>query len=199
MRSARFSATSSRERSGPGASPGAGTTNHLVSELLQQITGATWITVHYKGNAPATTDLLGGQVQANFDQVSVALPYIRQGRVRALAITMAKRFPSLPDVPTFEEAGVKGIEAATFTGVLAPVNTPRDIVEAVANHLSQRPDVRHVPIEEARTKMGPYADALALDQKIRSARARALGWHPSLRSVSGNVARLLEEFRNARS
>jgi nucleoside-diphosphate-sugar epimerase len=77
--------------------------------------------------------------------------------------------------------------------------TVNDIVEAVANHLSQRPDVRHVPIEEARTKMGPYADALALDQKIRSARARALGWHSSLRSVSGNVARLLEEFRNARS
>jgi nucleoside-diphosphate-sugar epimerase len=73
-----------------------------------------------------------------------------------------------------------------------------DIVEAVAHHLSQRPDVRHVPIEEARAKLGPYADALALDQRVRSARARALGWHPTLHSVSGNVARLLEEFRNAR-
>jgi nucleoside-diphosphate-sugar epimerase len=73
-----------------------------------------------------------------------------------------------------------------------------DIVEAVANHLSQRPDVRHVPIEEARAKLGPYADALALDQKVRSPRARELGWNPTLRSVSGNVARLFEEFRNAR-
>jgi nucleoside-diphosphate-sugar epimerase len=74
-----------------------------------------------------------------------------------------------------------------------------DIVEAVANHLSQRPDVRYVPIEEARTKMGPYADALALDQRVRGPRARAIGWTPTLRSVSGNVARLLEEYRNARS
>jgi hypothetical protein len=58
-----------------------------------------------------------------------------------------------------------------------------------------RPDVRHVPLKEARAKMGPYADALALDQRIRSPRARALGWSPTLHSVAGNVARLLEEFR----
>lgn len=74
-----------------------------------------------------------------------------------------------------------------------------DIVEAIASHLSQRPDVRHVPLEEARAKMGPYADALALDQRVRSPRARALGWSPTLRSVSGNVARLFEEYRNAHS
>jgi nucleoside-diphosphate-sugar epimerase len=74
-----------------------------------------------------------------------------------------------------------------------PVN---DIVEAIAAHLSQRPDVRHVPLDEARTKMGPYADALALDQRLRGPRARALGWAPTLHSVSGNVARLFEEYRN---
>ena len=73
-----------------------------------------------------------------------------------------------------------------------------DIVEAIARHAKMRPDVRHVPIEEARTKMGPYADALALDQIVRSPRARALGWVPTLHSVAGNVARLLEEFRNTR-
>jgi nucleoside-diphosphate-sugar epimerase len=73
-----------------------------------------------------------------------------------------------------------------------------DIVEAVARHAKSRPDVRHVPLEEARAKMGPYADALALDQIVRSPRARALGWSPTLHSVAGNVARLLEEFRTAR-
>ncbi len=73
-----------------------------------------------------------------------------------------------------------------------------DIVEAVARHAKTRPDVRHVPLEEARAKMGPYADALALDQIVRSPRARALGWSPTLHSVAGNVARLLEEFRTAR-
>jgi nucleoside-diphosphate-sugar epimerase len=74
-----------------------------------------------------------------------------------------------------------------------------DIVAAIAQHAKMPPDVRHMPIEEARKKMGPYADALALDQIVRSPRARALGWAPTLRSVAGSVARLLEEFRTARA
>jgi nucleoside-diphosphate-sugar epimerase len=73
-----------------------------------------------------------------------------------------------------------------------------DIVDAIARHVMIQPDVRHVPIEEARAKMGLFADALALDQIVRSPRARALGWAPTLRSVGGNVARLLEEFRSGR-
>ena len=74
-----------------------------------------------------------------------------------------------------------------------------DIVGAISPYLQVKPDVRHVPIEEARTKMGAYADALALDQVVRSPRARALGWTPSLHSVSGNAARLLEEWRASRN
>lgn len=74
-----------------------------------------------------------------------------------------------------------------------------DLVEAIAPYVPVRPDVRHVPIEEARSKMGAYADALALDQVVRSPRARALGWTPTLHSVSGNAARLLEEWRSARA
>jgi nucleoside-diphosphate-sugar epimerase len=74
-----------------------------------------------------------------------------------------------------------------------------DIVAAISQHAKVPPDVRHMPIEEARKKMGPYADALALDQIVRSPRARALGWAPTLRSVAGSVARLLEEFRTARA
>ena len=73
-----------------------------------------------------------------------------------------------------------------------------DIVDAIAGHAKMRPDVRHVPIEEARAKMGPYADALALDQLVRSPRARALGWAPTLHSVSRNVSRLFEEYRTSR-
>ena len=74
-----------------------------------------------------------------------------------------------------------------------------DIVDSIARHARMKPDVRNMPLEEARTKMGPYADALALDQLVRSPRAKALGWSPSLHSVAGNVARLLEEFRSARA
>jgi hypothetical protein len=73
-----------------------------------------------------------------------------------------------------------------------------DIVASIGPHVAFPPDVRHVPIEEARTKMGPLADALLLDQVVRSPRARALGWSPSLHSVSGNAARLLGEWRAAR-
>jgi nucleoside-diphosphate-sugar epimerase len=73
-----------------------------------------------------------------------------------------------------------------------------EIVEAIARHARMRPDVRHVPIDEARAKLGPYAEALALNQIVRSPRAKALGWSPTLHSVAGNVARLLEEYRNTR-
>jgi nucleoside-diphosphate-sugar epimerase len=73
-----------------------------------------------------------------------------------------------------------------------------DIVDAISGHMRMRPDVRHVPLEEARAKMGAYADALVLNQIVRSPRAHALGWSPTLHSVSGNVARLLEEFRSKR-
>lgn len=74
-----------------------------------------------------------------------------------------------------------------------------DIVEAIAGQVSQRPDIRHMPMAEARKKLGTYADALAMDQKVRSPKARALGWAPSLPGVAGSVARLLEEFRGSRS
>ena len=79
---------------------------------------------------------------------------------------------------------------------LAEVN---EIVAALVDHAPTPPSIRHVPLPEARKKMGPYADALALDQIVRSPRARALGWAPTLRSVAGSVARLLEEFRTARA
>ena len=77
--------------------------------------------------------------------------------------------------------------------------TVNDIIGAISPYLSHRPDVRYVPLEEARSKMGAYADALALDQVVRSRRSRELGWNPSLHSVAGNAARLLEEWRNSRT
>jgi tripartite-type tricarboxylate transporter receptor subunit TctC len=119
------------------ASPGAGTTNHLVSEYLQRESGGKWVTVHYKGNAPATMDLLSGQVQFNFDQLSVSQPFIQQGRTRALAVTSARRVPQLPDVPTLQEAGFKNFEAETFTGILAPAGTPPDVVTRLSSMLQK--------------------------------------------------------------
>lgn len=119
------------------ASPGAGTTNHLLSEMLQRVTDAKWLTVHYKGNAPATNDLLSGQVQFNFDQVSVAQGFIKDGRTRALAVATPKRVQWLPDVPTLEEQGIKGVDGQTFTGLLAPAGTPPTVVARVSEAVRQ--------------------------------------------------------------
>jgi tripartite-type tricarboxylate transporter receptor subunit TctC len=122
-------------RSEPGkltmASPGAGTSNHLLSELMQSKLGLKWVTVHYRGNAPATTDLIGGQVQFAFDQISVALPFIASGKVRALVVTSLRRTTWLPDVPTFSELGYKDFDAQTFTGLFAPTGTPEPIVKKI--------------------------------------------------------------------
>jgi len=110
------------------SSPGAGTTNHLLSELVQEKMGLKWVTVQYRGNAPATTDLIAGQVQFNFDQVSVALPFIKDGKTRALGVTGKERSRWLPDVPTFAEQGFPAIEGATFTGLMAPAKTAPQVV-----------------------------------------------------------------------
>ena len=126
------------------ASPGAGTTNHLLSELVQSTLGLKWLTVHYRGNAPAANDLISGQVQFAFDQISVGLPFIKSGMVRALAITGAHRAPELPDVPTFTELGYKEFDGQTFTGLFAPAGTPAEIVTKLHDTLAailQAPDV----------------------------------------------------------
>ncbi len=110
------------------ASPGAGTTNHLLSELMQSSLGVQWLTVHYRGNAPAINDLIGGQVQFALDQISVGLPYIKSGMVRALAVTGEHRASWIPDVPTFAELGYKDFDGQTFTGLFVPKGTADDIV-----------------------------------------------------------------------
>lgn len=110
------------------ASPGAGTTNHLLSELMQSSLGVQWLTVHYRGNAPAINDLIGGQVQFALDQISVGLPYIKSGMVRALAVTGDHRAPWIPDVPTFAELGYKDFDGQTFTGLFVPAGAPAEIV-----------------------------------------------------------------------
>ena len=126
------------------ASPGAGTLNHLLSEQVQQTVGVSWTTVHYKGNAPATNDLIAGHVQFNFDQISVALPFIKDGRTRALAVTGTKRAHWIPDVPTFAELGYKDITGETFTALMAPASTPPAIIaklNAALTGILRDPDV----------------------------------------------------------
>lgn len=117
--------------------PGPGTSNHLASEMLQKVTGARWLTVQYKGNAPTITDLLGGHVNLAFDQLASSLPHVTSGRLRAIGVTSLKRAPALPNVPTLDESGAKGFEAETFTGLFAPPTTPRPVIEQIGKALAR--------------------------------------------------------------
>jgi tripartite-type tricarboxylate transporter receptor subunit TctC len=92
------------------------------------MTGVKFVHVPNKGSGPALVDLMGGQVDLHFDQISSATPYIQAGRLRALAVTTEKRAPIYPDIPTLAEAGVPGFEASTFTGLVLPAKTPRDVI-----------------------------------------------------------------------
>ena len=111
------------------ATAGTGTSNHLVGELTQMNAGIRMTGVPYKGSGPALIDLLGGQVDSHIDQLTASMGYVRSGKIRALAVTTDKRAPLLPDVPTLAEQGLKGFDATTITGLLAPAATPKDIID----------------------------------------------------------------------
>lgn len=110
------------------ASAGTGGSFHLAGELLEDATGVKMLHVPYKGGGPATTDLLAGTVNFMFDMVPAALPYINGHKARALAVATDKRLPQLPDVPTFAELGLKGMEMSNWFGVIAPKGTPAPVV-----------------------------------------------------------------------
>lgn len=110
------------------ASSGNGTSIHMSAEMFKHLTQFNMTHIPYKGSAPAVTDLLGGQVQAMFDNIPSALPHIKSGKLRALATTGAKRDATLPDLPTIAEAGVKGYESGVWFGLAVPAATPPDIV-----------------------------------------------------------------------
>ena len=109
-------------------SNGNGTVQHLIGTQFSKQTGVDILHVPYKGSAPLVTDLLGGQVDMSFDTVTPVIQHVKGGKLRALAVTTAKRSSSLPDVPTMAESGVKDFDFGTWFGVLAPAATPKDIV-----------------------------------------------------------------------
>ncbi len=109
------------------ASSGNGSSDHLTAELFWQTTGTSGLHVPYKGGAPAMTDLLGNQVNATFMNINTGIANIRAGKLRALAITSATRSPLLPDVPTMEESGIKGVNVYSWQAFAAPKGLPADI------------------------------------------------------------------------
>jgi len=126
-------------------SSGIGTTVHLSAELFQYMTGTKWVHVAYKGGGPGLIALLSGEVSLYFGNVPTVIRQARDGKLRAIATTGAKRTPVAPDIPTVAEAGVPGYEVSTFYGVSAPAKTPRPIIDRLHAELVRvlnAPDVR---------------------------------------------------------
>ncbi len=127
------------------ASSGSGTSIHLSGELFRSMAGLQMTHIPYKGSGPMQIDLMSGQVNMSFDNLSAAMTQIKAGRLKALAVTGAARSPMLPDLPTVAEAGLPGYEATSWNGVFAPAGTPKEIIDKLNRELNailQSPDTR---------------------------------------------------------
>jgi tripartite-type tricarboxylate transporter receptor subunit TctC len=127
------------------SSSGTGTITHLASAMMSTQTGIQTQHIPYKGSAPGLVDLASGQTQFMIDTINTVLPYVRDSRLRGLAVTSAKRSPLLPDLPTLAEAGISGFEAAAWQGIVVPTGTPNEIVQklnAEVNKALAHPDIR---------------------------------------------------------
>jgi tripartite-type tricarboxylate transporter receptor subunit TctC len=143
-------------------SAGAGSLTHLTMELFKQQIDSFMVHIPYRGVAPAFTDLIGGQTQAMFPGLAAALPHIRSGRVRPLAVTGAQRHPQLKDTPTLDELGYKGFDAMQWYGVVGPAHMPAAVVKQLNDTLNgvlKAPDMREKLSIEAIEPMPMSADA----------------------------------------
>ena len=144
-------------------SNGNGTAQHLIGTQFQNLTATELVHVPYKGSGPLATDLLGGQITMSFDTVTPVLPHIKSGKLRPLAVTTAKRSAALPDVPTLDEAGLKGFDIGTWFGVLAPVATPKEVttrLNAEMVKIIQSPEFRQRMAEIGAEPVGNSSDEM---------------------------------------
>ncbi|MFZ2293489.1 MAG: tripartite tricarboxylate transporter substrate binding protein [Polaromonas sp.] len=164
------------------ASAGSGTSQHLALELLGFKSGTQFIHVPYKGSGPAIQDVIGAQVDMMFDTTVVAGPHIQSGKVRALAVTSAKRLESLPNVPTVAESGVPGFEVLSWQAVFAPAGTPRPIIEKLHTEIVkilQQPDMQN------RLKtLGMQPSSMTLDQIAAFQKAEVEKWAQVIKAAN---------------
>jgi tripartite-type tricarboxylate transporter receptor subunit TctC len=150
-----------------------GSTAHLSMELFKSMTGTSFTHIPYKGSAGVLTDLMGGQIAATMDNMPVYLPQVKTGKIRALAVSPAKRTPAAPDLPTVAEAGVSGYASGAWFGLLAPAGTPRAIVEKVSMEsarILKQPDVSRRIAEMGAEPVGSTPDEFAAYIKSEIAR-----------------------------
>src|SRR6185503_14907279 len=146
------------------SSAGSGTTQHLSGELFKMRAGVDIVHIPYKGTAPSLTGVISGDVQFSFANVPAILGHVRAGRLRALAVTSARRSDLMPDVPTMKEAGVAGVEVTVWYGLLAPAGTPRDIVStlsAACIKAARSPELKPKLIEQGADPIGNTPEEFA--------------------------------------
>jgi tripartite-type tricarboxylate transporter receptor subunit TctC len=139
------------------ASNGVGSSTHLATELFKMMTRTDLVHVPYKGLGPATTDLLSGQVQLMFSSAVAMMPHVQAKRLRAIAITSAKRSTAIPDIPTVAESGVPDYESGSWYGILAPTGTPREIIDLLNREIVaavRSPDITDRLVAEAVIAVG---------------------------------------------
>ena len=166
------------------ASAGNGSSNHLAIELWMRQANLQLLHVPYKGSGPALTDLIGSQVQSMMDQLTASIGHIKEGRIRAIAITSLKRSPLLPDVPTLDELGVKGYEALTFTGIFAPSGIPPAVLQKLS--VSLRKALSTPAVRERYQAMGVEVMDMSQAQFAAYVRADWGKWHKVARD--GNIS-----------
>jgi len=156
------------------ASSGHGTPAHLAGELFNSMAGVKMVHVPYKGAAPALADLLGGQVQLMFSTMPPALPHVKDGKLRALAVTSAKRSPAAPDIPTLDEIALPGFEANTWHGVVVPAGTPATIVARLNREIVA---ILHLPdVVERFSSQGAEALGSTPEEFAAYIRSETLKW-----------------------
>jgi tripartite-type tricarboxylate transporter receptor subunit TctC len=173
-------------RANPGklnmASSGNGTSIHLAGELFKTMTGTFLVHLPYKGSGPALLDLIGGTTDLMFDNLPSAMPHIRSGKLKALAVTSSQRSGALPDVPTIAEAGVKGYEASSWFGLLAPAGTPADIVNRVQQESAKA--LGTPALKERLLSQGAIPSGMTPAQFVAHIAAETKKWAPVVK-VSG--------------
>ena len=164
-------------RANPGkltyASGGNGTSQHLTMELLKSMTGTFIVHIPYKGAGPALVDFLGGQTNIMFDNLPTAMPHVKSGKVRALAVSTAKRSALAPELPTMAESGLAGFDLATWFAFFAPAATPKEITAKIAADMQRvlaQPDVKERLLAVGVDVVGSTPDELAGFQRAELAK-----------------------------
>ena len=167
------------------ASSGNGTNVHLVGELFRSLAGVDIVHVPYKGSAPALTDMLGGNVTMMFETIPFAISQIKSGKLRALAVTSARRQPLLPEVPTLAESGLPGFDTIAWYGLIAPAATPRDVVMKLNSEA-----IKGANSKEFRERMEPLGFEIVTGSPERMAemvRADAARWAPVVKAAGVKI------------